>query len=133
MNRGADARVGGAAAKIAGHRRVNVGICRFGFVGQQCRGAHELARLAVAALRHVHIAPRLLQRRQLPVLGQALDGRDLRRAHIGYLRLAGTLGLPINVHRARAAHSDAAAILRADHFQTVAQHPQEWRIRFDID
>ena len=61
MNRGANALVGAAAAQIAGHRRVDVGIRRLRGVRQQRRRRHDLAGLA-AALRNVQLDPGLLNR-----------------------------------------------------------------------
>src|SRR5512146_1773997 len=49
----ADARVGAAAADVAGHRLVDVGVARVRLGLEQRHRAHDLARLAVAALRHV--------------------------------------------------------------------------------
>ena len=72
----ADAQVGGAAAEVAVHRRVDVGVGRLGRVRQQRRRRHDLAGLAVAALRHVELLPGPLQRMRA-VGRQALDGRDL--------------------------------------------------------
>src|SRR6202040_3660913 len=46
----ADADIGAAAADIACHRGVDVGIIRMWRCGQQSRRSHDLARLAIAAL-----------------------------------------------------------------------------------
>src|SRR5471032_1806305 len=50
---GADAVVGAAAADIAAHGVLDVGVAGIFIRVQQRGGAHQLARLAVAALRHV--------------------------------------------------------------------------------
>src|SRR6185295_9481193 len=52
VHRGTDALVGAAAADV-GHRGIDVGIARLVILGQQRGRGHDLARLAVAALRHV--------------------------------------------------------------------------------
>src|SRR5260221_8295051 len=43
LDRVADAAVGPAAADVAGHRRVDVGVGRLGGLRQQRRGRHDLA------------------------------------------------------------------------------------------
>ena len=52
-----DARVGGAATDIAAHRHVDVVVGGNGDAGEQRGRGHDLARLAVAALRHVQLDP----------------------------------------------------------------------------
>ena len=59
MNRLADALVGATAANIA-HRVVNVFVGGLGFALEQSRCRHDLTRLAVTALRHIHFGPGLL-------------------------------------------------------------------------
>src|SRR5262245_22123025 len=56
----ADADVGAAAAYVAGHRRVYVGIVGVRVCSQQSRRRHDLSRLAVAALNDLVIEPGLL-------------------------------------------------------------------------
>src|SRR5262249_21012678 len=48
----ADPQIGPAAADVAGHRTVDVGVGRMRVLGEQRRRRHDLAGLAVAALRH---------------------------------------------------------------------------------
>src|SRR6266851_9387811 len=48
-----DAGIGGTAAEIAGHALDDLLLARIGVGGQQRRRLHDLARLAVAALRHL--------------------------------------------------------------------------------
>ena len=57
---GANARVGAAAAEVAAHRGVDVVVGRLRGLRQQRAGLHQLARLAVAALRHRELVPRAL-------------------------------------------------------------------------
>jgi hypothetical protein len=56
----ADAHIGGAAAEVARHRVVDVGIGRLAVLAEQRDGAHDLAGLAVAALHDVELAPGFL-------------------------------------------------------------------------
>src|SRR4051812_5534161 len=53
---GPDALVCPAPADV-GHGRIDVGIARARIGGEQRRGGHDLARLAIAALRHVELGP----------------------------------------------------------------------------
>ena len=53
----ADARIGTAAAQVAGHRLVDLGVARVGVGVQQGDGLHDLARLAVAALGDLFFDP----------------------------------------------------------------------------
>jgi hypothetical protein len=99
---------------------------------EQRRGRHELARLAVAALRDVELAPGLLQRvfsGRIEAFycchGFAADRRDRR--------LACALGGAVEVNRACAALADPASVLRADETQRVAKHPQHRRVGCDVD
>src|SRR3979411_2124424 len=102
-----DALVAAAAAEIAGHRIGDVLVARRGFLLEQGRGLHDLAGLAVAALRHAEIAPRDLDRvRALRV--EPFDGHDLLAADVGHRDAAGAHGLAIEMHRAGAAERDAA-------------------------
>src|SRR5881392_4050481 len=60
-HRGADAGVGATATDVPGHGCVDLGgggLLALGQRLQERRGAHDLAALAVAALRHVVLDPR---------------------------------------------------------------------------
>src|SRR5258708_14271140 len=61
MHRRADALVGPAAADV-GHGGVDVGIARIGVAGEKRGGGPDLARLAKAPLRPVHLGPCPLHR-----------------------------------------------------------------------
>ena len=74
VDRRADALVGAAAADV-GHRLVDVAVGRIRILREQRRRRHDLARLAVAALRHVEREPRLLHGRRAR-RRQAFDGDD---------------------------------------------------------
>src|SRR5271165_1088818 len=62
LDRLAHADIGHATAQVSRHDAVNVLIGRTGEILQQRRRLHNLARLAIAALRHLQIDPGLLQR-----------------------------------------------------------------------
>jgi hypothetical protein len=54
---GADAGIGPAAAQVARHRGVDILVGRARVAGQKVGGLHDLAGLAVAALRHLVVDP----------------------------------------------------------------------------
>ena len=66
VNSGADALESATAANIPVHRFVDIGVGGMRLFFQQRGGLHDLAGLAVAALRHIEIAPRNLQRDDCP-------------------------------------------------------------------
>src|SRR5262249_52365474 len=100
---------------------------------EQSRNRHDHAALAVAALRHVVVDPRLLHLVQLAVLGEPLDGGDLLAGRVAHRKTAGAYRLAVEVYCAGAALRDAAAVLGAGHSDRVADDPQERRIWFDVD
>src|SRR5512147_2789186 len=59
-NGAADAHIGAAAANVSRHRRIDVGLVGIGRAVQKRGGRHDLAGLAIAALRHVFRNPGLL-------------------------------------------------------------------------
>src|SRR5260221_991262 len=132
LDRGADAHVRCAAADVAGHRGVDVGVGRLLLGHQQRGGGHHLPGLAIAALRDVELFPRRLHGVALLRL-EALDRRDL---HAGLQRgqrsNARSHRLAVDVNRARAAQRHAAAVLGAGEVQVVAQHPQEGCVGRDV-
>ena len=68
-----DALVAAAPAQVAGHCVGDVLVGRSGLLFQESRGLHDLAGLAVAALRHTKIAPRDLHR-MLALRVEPFDG-----------------------------------------------------------
>src|SRR5690606_9049904 len=77
LDGGADAAVGAAAADVAAHRGVDLRLGGTRVLLQQRGGAHDLAGLAVAALRHVPGDPGVLHRLAGGAGGHRLDGGDL--------------------------------------------------------
>src|SRR2546425_7333358 len=129
----ADPDVRTAATDVPRHRGVDVAVGWVGICGEQRRCGHDLAGLAIAALRHLQLDPGLLDllaggggtdrldRSDAPA-GRGRDRRDAR-AH----RLA------VEMDRARAAQSEAAAGFRAGHPQHIANHPEQRRGVVHID
>src|SRR6266850_940501 len=132
VDRGADALVRAAAADVARHRGVDVGVGWLRRRREQRRGGHDLSRLAVAALHDFEVEPRLLQRFALRRLVDRLDGRDGAIADAAYGSDAGSARHAVDVHGAGAAQGDAAAELGARHAEHVAQHPEKRRVRVDV-
>src|SRR6266581_8056434 len=69
----ADSHISTAATDVPRHGGVDVAVGRVGVGGEQCRCGHDLAGLAIAALRDLEIEPRLLN---LPAGGRGTDGLD---------------------------------------------------------
>src|SRR6266498_4249101 len=72
-----DVHVAGAPADVALNRLPNLLFTRLRMDAQERGRAYQHPRGAVAALEGVVIGERLLQRRELAVLGESLDGLDL--------------------------------------------------------
>src|SRR5258708_38364655 len=122
---GADARIGSAAADVARHGGVDVPIGGIGLGGQQRGRAHDLAHLAVAALRDVERGPRGLHLLTDGGRAQALDGRDLLARGQRDRRAAGTHGPAVDVTGAGAAEGQPATELGARHAESVPEHPEQ--------
>src|SRR6266567_6554231 len=105
LDRGANLVVGPAAADVAAHRRVDVGVARRAVLREKRARAHDLARLAVAALRHVVLDPRRLHRLAGPRGADSLDGGHLLSGRSRQRRGAGAHGLTVKVHGAGTALS----------------------------
>src|SRR5215831_15036415 len=76
LDRLADADIGAAAADIACHGRVDVGIVGMRCGSEQCGCRHDLARLAIAALDDFQIQPGLLHLRSGGSCAHTLDRGD---------------------------------------------------------
>src|SRR5437763_7684087 len=131
VDRRPDALIRAAAANV-GHGGIDVGVGGVRLLGEQRRRGHDLARLAVAALRHVFRDPRPLHRVGA-VLGQAFDRRDALVGDRGNGQHAGARGDALQMHGAGAALRDATAELGARESERVAQHPEERRVGCDVD
>src|SRR6266480_426058 len=121
----------GAAADVAGHRGVDVGVRRPRVRGEQRRRRHDLPALAIAALGDVERDPRLLHR----VTGgrrEPFDGRDLPALCRRDRRHARARRLAVDVHGTGAAQRHAAAELGAGELQVIAEGPEERHVRIDV-
>src|SRR5215471_7332003 len=127
----ADALIGAAATDIR-HGVIDIVVARIGIFHEQRSRSHDLARLAIAALRNVDGSPRLLHGMHRSVLRQTFDGGDLLALDRAHRHRARTHRNAVDVHRARAALRDAAAVFRAGETDVLADHPQEWRVTFHL-
>ena len=85
MNRPPDALVGTAPAEVIAHGLVDLRIGRLGMFLQECDGSHDLAGLAIAALRNLILNPRSLDGMDT-VEREALNGENRRARDILYRR-----------------------------------------------
>ena len=139
-------RIGPATAEMAVHRGPDLRLGRTLRGRQQIGGLDHHPVLAVTAVRHLHIDPRLLQRmqssrsrssratRRRPHRRHTLERRDRLPAHSGNRRHTRTDLLAVQQHRAGAALRETAAEARAVQMQLVVQDVQAvvcrgWRSR----
>ena len=101
-----------AAAKDAGHGLDDFVLRWLWIALEQRRGLHDLARLTVAALRHLPFKPGQLQG-MIAVCGKPLDGRDPLSAYLLDRGAARAHRPAIKMHGACATLSDAAGVLGA--------------------
>src|SRR5947207_10616025 len=121
-----DPRVSPATADVGAHVVPDLRARRARIRREQRGGAHQLARLAVAALRHALGEPGALQRVQAP-WRQPFDRGDRLALHARHRRQAGKRAPALDVHHADAALPGAAAVLGSGELELFAQHPQQGR------
>src|SRR6185369_7466922 len=131
LDGGAHPGIGAATADVAAHRGIDVRVGRILVGGKQSGGAHELAGLAVAALRHVVLDPSYLQRMRV-VPGQAFDRADTLALNSRQRGLARAQRLAIDMHRASPAQALAAAEFGAGETEFVPDHPQQRGVGFGL-
>ena len=122
----------GATATDVGDGTVNVPVGRHGVALQQGGGRHDHARLAVAALGHVHLNPGLLDRMGT-VRGESFDG-CYRLAHdFSHSDATGAYGTSVDMNGAGTALLDAASVLGAVELELIPQCPKQGRVCCHID
>src|SRR6516225_3696113 len=112
---------------------VDFGISRIGLALEEGSDRHDHAALTIAALRHVVIDPGLLHLVECAFGGEALDGDNLLAGGVARGNAAGAHRNAVQMHGAGAAQRDAAAIFRTREAHVLADRPEQWRIRFDVD
>jgi hypothetical protein len=131
LHRFANPRVGAAAANVSdGSRELLIGWRRIR--GQKRADGHDHARLAVAALRHLMIDPRLLYGIQRAA-AQTFDGGDFGVRRGLHRNTTTAHRLAVEMHGAGSASADTAAELCACKVQLIANDPQERRVGLDVD
>src|SRR5881396_1892014 len=94
---------------------------------------HDHSGLAIAALRDLVVEPGLLHLVQHAAVGEAFDRGDLLPLGGGDGHDAGAHRRAVDVHGARPALGDAAAVLRAGEADLLADCPQQGRVRVHRD
>src|SRR3954471_3285464 len=123
LDGGDDAVVGAAAADVAVHVLDDLLARRVLVSAKQLGRLHDLAGLAVAALRHLLGDPGFLQ--WMRAIGrQALDGRHARPLDGSERRGARAHRLAVDMHGARAAERRTAAELRSGELDLIADYPE---------
>src|SRR2546430_12315872 len=117
MDRSPNSLISAAAADITRHRRVDILVGGILVVFEKCDRLHDLAGLAVAALRHPDLHPSLLH----GMRGRdAFNGRNLGATDLAHGRRAGTDARAILMHGACAAQRHAATEFGSRELRHVA-------------
>src|SRR5215472_12183028 len=131
MDSVANAEVGSAPADVACHSVVNLGISGSRMRREQSCCRHDLAGLAISALRNLLGDPGLLDGMEA-FRTQAFDRDDPVACGALHWSLAGAYSFSIQMNGTSAAHAYAAAVLGSGHLQQVAQNPQQGHICFRV-
>ena len=132
MDRLANSRVGPAAADVAGHGVIDLGVGGLGGLGEQRSRRHDLSRLAIAALRNVDFDPGALDG-MTAGRGKAFDRCDVLSGHRRNRCDAAANCIAVNVHGTGAAERHAASEFGAGHIERVAKNPEQGHVGIDID
>src|SRR6185295_8736374 len=127
-----DVDVAGAAAEIAGNRVPDFRFARTIGLRQQPVGGHQHAGRAEAALQSVLLAEALLQRMQLAVALEPLDGDDRGAVGLDGQHRARLDRLEIDDDGAGAAVRRVAPDVRAGHLQLIAEEVHQQQARIDL-
>src|SRR6478736_2832868 len=127
--------VGTAAADVV-QRIVDVAVAglRVGFQ-QSCRG-HDESGLTVATLGHLVFDPGALHGMHAALArfaAETFDGDHRFAANVTYGDRTGSHRHALDMDRTGAADGDAAAELRTDDVQVLAQDPEQWLVRVGVD
>src|ERR1700677_3788211 len=132
LDGGANAVIGPTAANIAVHRAVDVGVGGMRRLLQKRDGLHDLASLAIAALGHVERPPSGLN--GMIAFGvQAFDGGYRLTVRLAHRRDARSGGVAVEMDRAGAACSNAAAEFRAGQSKNIAEIPEHRHRRITVE
>lgn len=134
----ANADISATAADIACHGCVNFvcrGRCALGPALEKGGRAHDLAALAVAALRHIMLDPGGMDSgaNRIAAICHRFNGRDFFVLGCRNRRDTGTNSLAIQVHGTGAAKRCTTTEFRAVHLQRIAQRPKNRRAGVDVN
>src|SRR5271168_3971900 len=132
LDGGADALIGATSTDVAVHDAIYIGIRGMRRLFQQRRGLHDLAGLTIAALRHIHRAPSLLER-VIALRVEAFDGGDSLAVDVADRRNAGSYGFAVEVDGAGAARGHAAAKFRSGEPEDVSEIPEHRHRRVAVE
>src|ERR1700731_4163780 len=131
-----DPSIGAAAADVAGHGFVDIGVVWFRIGCQERCCGHDLPGLAIATLHDFKIEPCPLNFSAGWSPTDRLNGGDLGVSNALDGRDAGANRIAVLMYGAGAAQRHTATKLRAGHAEQVAQYPKQWRIAirlYDMD
>jgi len=124
MNGFADAIVGAATTNVSPHSFIDFRIIRRAVSAEQRSRGHNLAALAVTALRDPHFDPGFLHRFSYRVLGDRFNSRYVTPFHRADRRYTGPDRLPIHMHGAGSAEAHATTKFSTGKSQDIAYGPQ---------
>ena len=127
-----DPRQSTAPADVADHGVIDLLVSRSRGVRQKRRRLHDLASLAIAALRHADIAPGHLHR-VLAFGIETLDGDHRLAGDIGHDNAARANRLAVEMDGVGAAERDATTEFRSGQAKLVAQEPQKRHRRIAVE
>src|SRR5438876_7985472 len=128
-----DGHVRSAAALEPGEGVAQLRVARLRVLLEVSRGGHHPAVDAVAALRHLLLDIRRLQRVRLVRRAEALEGGDRPAARGGDRQHARAHRLAVQVHGASSALREAAAEVGVVETEIVAQGVQQRHLRLGVD
>jgi hypothetical protein len=126
-----DALITAAPANITRHRFAYLIVSGFGIFHEECGGLHNLAGLAITALRNISLAPSLLNRVITRGM-KALDCRDLSIDNVRNRSDARTHRLLIDNNGAGATESLATAEFRTRQSHFITEKPEQWKVRVAV-
>src|SRR5256885_6604134 len=133
LDRAQDGHVRSAAALEPGEGVAQLRVARLRVLLEVSRGGHHPAVDAVAALRHLLLDIRRLQRMRLVRRAEALKGGDRLAARSGHRQHARAHRLAVQVHGTGAALREAAAEVGIVETEIVAQGIQQRHLGLGVD
>ena len=123
-----DPQVRAAAAQVRDFS-LDVGIGGLPLPCDERCSRHDLTGLAIAATRHAAFYPRLLDGM---LSAKAFDGDNLSALRAIYRQRTGPDGLAVDVHRARSAKPESAAVLCSGQSDRIPQNPEQWSLGLHV-